>query len=220
MLPPLCDDPAVPRRVRYAEHPDAFCEVHGDSERRALVVHGGFWRDRYDLTLMDGLCVDLAARGWEAWNVEYRRLGRESHWPEMAADVLAAAELAQAEVAIGHSAGGHIALWLAAEGAVPAAVGQAPVSDLVAAAPLSGGVVAELGAPPEASPLARLPLGARQLLVHGDRDENVPVQMSRAYVEAARAAGDDVSYSERAGEGHFEHIDPGSGAWEDVIAWL
>jgi acetyl esterase/lipase len=220
MLPPLCDDPGVPRRARYAEHADGFCEIHGESERRALVIHGGFWRDRYDLTLMDGLCLDLAGRGWEAWNVEYRRLGTGTSWPEMAADLLAAAELATAEVAIGHSAGGHLALWLAAEGAVPAAVGQAPVSDLVAAAPLSGGVVAELGAPPDASPTHRLPLGARQLIVHGDRDENVPVQMRRTYVEAARAAGDDVTYSERAGEGHFEHLDPGSEAWGEVAAWL
>src|SRR3954468_21836258 len=84
MLPPLCDDPGVPRRVSYAEHRDGFCEVHGDGERRALLFHGGFWRDRYDLSLMDGLCADLAARGWEAWNVEYRRLGGGAHWPEIA----------------------------------------------------------------------------------------------------------------------------------------
>jgi hypothetical protein len=44
--------------------------------------------------------------------------------------------------------------------------------------------------------------------------------MSRGYVDAARAAGDDVTFSERPGEGHFEHIDPGSGAWQDVVAWL
>jgi len=220
MLSPLCDDPEVPRRVRYAEHPDGFCEVHGESDRRALVIHGGFWRDRYSFSLMDGLCADLAARGWEAWNVEYRRLGSGTAWDEMAADLRAAAEQAAPEVAVGHSAGGHLALWVAAEGLVPAAVGQAPVSDLAAAEPLSGGVVAELGAPAEASPRARLPLGARQLIVHGTDDPDVPVEMSRDYVAAARAAGDDVTYSERPGEGHFEHIDAGSGAWRDVIAWL
>lgn len=210
----------MPRRVRYAEHPDGFCEVHGASDRRALVVHGGFWRDRYDLTLMDGVCLDLAARGWQAWNVEYRRLGGGTAWAEMSADLRAAAEQAEAHVAIGHSAGGHLALWLAAERLVPAAVGQAPVSDLAAAAPLSGGVVAELGAPADASPRERLPLGARQLIVHGAADPDVPVAMSRGYVDAARAAGDDVTFSERPGEGHFEHIDPGSGAWQDVVAWL
>ena len=85
------------RRVQYAEHPDGFCEIHGEGGRRILVLHGGFWRDRYDLTLMDGLCEDLAARGFEAWNAEYRRLGASgARWPEMAADVRAAAELAGA----------------------------------------------------------------------------------------------------------------------------
>lgn len=213
----VVDDLPVPRRVRYAEHPDGFCDVHGAGERRALVLHGGFWRDVYDLTLMDELCEDLAARGWEAWNAEYRRLGRGTAWPEMAADVRAAAELARAEVAIGHSAGGQLALWLAAEGAVGRAVGQAPISDLAAAVPLSGGVVAELEAPPDASPRARLPLGAAQLLVHGTLDDCVPVQMSRDY---AVAAGGEATLVERPGEGHFEHLDPRSGAWADVIAWL
>jgi pimeloyl-ACP methyl ester carboxylesterase len=204
--------------VRYADHPDGFCEVHGSGPRRALVLHGGFWRDAYDLSLMDGLCADLEARGWEAWNAEYRRLGASgARWPEMAEDVAAAARAARAEVAIGHSAGGHLALWSAAEGLVDRAVGQAPVSDLAAAAPLSCGVVAQLGAPPEASPRARLPLDAPRLVVHGTLDDCVPVAMSRDY---AAAAGVGVTYVEREGEGHFEHIDPASGAWADVIAWL
>jgi acetyl esterase/lipase len=210
----------VPRRIEYAAHPDGFCEVHGEGGRRALVLHGGFWRDRYDLTLMDALCADLERHGWEAWNVEYRRLGGDGHrWPEMAADVRAAAALADADVAIGHSAGGHLALWLAAEGLVRRAVGQAPVSDLAAAAAarLSDGVVAELGADASASPRERLPLGVPQLLVHGSLDDCVPVQMSRNY---AAAAGVEVTYAERPGEGHFEHLDPRSGAWADVIAWL
>ena len=208
----------MPHRVRYADHADGFCDVHGDGARRALVLHGGFWRDAYDLTLMDDVCEDLAARGWQAFNAEYRRLGRNgTSWPEMAADVRAAAELARAEVAIGHSAGGHLALWCAAEGLVERAVGQAPVSDLAAAAPLSSGVVAELQAPADASPHARLPLGRPQLVVHGTLDDCVPVQMSRNY---ATAAGVEVTYMEREGEGHFEHIDARSGAWADVVAWL
>jgi acetyl esterase/lipase len=208
----------VSRRVQYAEHPDGFCEIHGECGRRILVLHGGFWRDRYDLTLMDGLCEDLAARGFEAWNAEYRRLGASgARWPEMAADVRAAAELARAEVAVGHSAGGHLALWLAAEGLVERAVGQAPVSDLVAAAPLSDGVAAELGAPKEASPRHRLPIGRPQLVLHGTLDDCVPVQMSRDY---AATAGVEVTYMEREGEGHFEHIDPASAAWAAVVGWL
>ena len=157
--------------MRYADHADGFCEVHETDPahpRRALVLHGGFWRDHYDLTLMDGLCEDLA-------------------------------------------------LWLAAEDLVGRAVGQAPVSDLEAAAPLSDGVVGELDADLAASPYHRLPLGRPQLVVHGTLDDCVPVQMSRDY---AASAGMEVTYVEREGEGHFEHIDPRSAAWADVVAWL
>lgn len=213
----LCDDAAVPRRVSYAEHAEGFCDVYAAGPRRALVIHGGFWRDLYDLSLMDGMCEDLAGRGWEAWNVEYRRLGGGARWPEMAADVRAAGELCGAEVAIGHSAGGHLALWLGAERLVARAVGQAPVSDLAAAAPLSSGVVEELGADERASPRNRVPLGIPQLIVHGTLDDWVPVQMSRDY---AAAAGEEVALVEREGEGHFEHLDPRSAAWGDVVAWL
>ena len=56
-----------------------FCELFrpdGASPPRAVLLHGGFWRARYGRTLMHPVCRDLAARGWAAWNVEYRRLGR------------------------------------------------------------------------------------------------------------------------------------------------
>jgi pimeloyl-ACP methyl ester carboxylesterase len=59
-----------------------------------------------------------------------------------------------------------------------------------------------------------------QLLVHGGRDADVPVEMSRHYADAARAAGDEVNYVELTGAGHYEHLDPGSAAWRAVIDWL
>ena len=60
---------------KYGDDPSQFVERFGDGERVAVVLHGGFWRDRYDRTLMHALCEDLAGRGWTAYNVEYRRLG-------------------------------------------------------------------------------------------------------------------------------------------------
>ena len=56
------------------------------------MIHGGFWRARYGRKLMRDLCQDLAERGWAAWNIEYRRLGRGSGggWPTTFADVAAA----------------------------------------------------------------------------------------------------------------------------------
>ena len=97
----------------------------------AVLIHGGFWRARYDLRLEDALVADLASRGWAAWNIEYRRLGWRSGggWPATFEDVAGAIDmLGRLEesldlarvVAIGHSAGGHLAFWAAARSGLPA----------------------------------------------------------------------------------------------------
>ena len=95
----------------------------------AVVVHGGYWRAQYDRSLMEGLCLDLAAHGMVAWNLEYRRVGGGGGWPQTfldvaagvdaLADVAAALDLSRV-VAVGHSAGGQLALWAAARGTLPA----------------------------------------------------------------------------------------------------
>lgn len=227
---------AEPHLHRYGEDPSQVAELFsppGDPRGVAVVLHGGFWRDRYDRHLMDELCLDLAARGWEAWNVEYRRLGSGGGWSATFDDVRTAIERLPGlgAVAIGHSAGGHLALWAAAAGLVRGAVAQAGVADLAEAhrLGLSGRVVAELlgGSPDErpdeyaeASPAARLPLGVPQLLMHGEDDAIVPVAMSRGYERAARAAGDEVELVALPGVGHFEHLDPASEAWAAVVRWL
>jgi acetyl esterase/lipase len=232
----------------YGAHPSQVADLHtpatGEGRPVAVVIHGGFWRDRYDRTLMEALCVDLARSGWAAWNLEYRRLGGGGGWPATFDDVAAgidhlstlAAPLDLARVAaVGHSAGGHLALWAASRDrpgvAVTGAVGQAAVSDLAAVARLglsSGAVEELLGGSPErvperyaaACPAQRLPLRVPLLLVHGMRDDTVPVAVSRDFQRAAVAAGDtcDLVIHER--DGHFEHIDPASGAWATVKRWL
>ena len=237
----------------YGPHRHQFCELsipeesdsHPGPHPVAALIHGGFWRDRYCLDLMDALADDLSARGWAVWNVEYRRLGESGGGvPETIDDVGAAIDaLADCEapldlgrvVAIGHSAGGHLALWAAGrdEPRVPlaAAVGQAPVCDLETAfrMRLSDGVVEEFtgGTPSEvperydaACPLRRLPAGVPQLLVHGEADDIVPADLSRGFVAAARDAGDHATLVLRSSDGHFEHIEPGSAAWAAVIQWL
>lgn len=221
--------------VPYGEHPSQVAELFepaGEPCGAAVLVHGGFWRASYDRHLMDELCRDLAARAWAAWNLEYRRLGDGGGWPQTFEDVEAGIRhvlLSGSEplsvVSIGHSAGGHLALWAAARGLVTHAVAQAGVADLAEAARLglSGGVVDELVPPglyDRASPAAMLPLGVPQLLVHGEDDDTVPVAMSRAYHAAALAAGDDVSLVTLPGVGHFEHLDPDSEAWRAVVEWL
>jgi dipeptidyl aminopeptidase/acylaminoacyl peptidase len=132
-------------------------------------------------------------------------------------------------VATGHSAGGHLVLWLAKQQSVAlkGVVPLAPVADLRRAweLKLSDTVVADFlgGSPaqvPEryraASPIEMVPLGVPQRVIHGDRDDVVPVAISREYVEAARKSGDDCTLVEPQGAGHFELIDPRSAAWGQV----
>jgi acetyl esterase/lipase len=222
----------------HAYGPDAsqFCELFrpaGEPAGAAIVLHGGFWRARYDRTLMHPLCADLAARGWAAWNVEYRRLGAGGGVPATLDDVVAAAEALEDKggltpfrlVAIGHSAGGHLAAYLASRVALDGVVSQAGVLDLALGARLglSNGVVDEfLGAAPlaDASPIERLPLRAPTLLTHGGRDDIVPPVISQRYAEAARAAGDEVALVLEPDEDHFGHLDPANPLWRAVTAWL
>jgi len=139
----------------------------------AVVIHGGFWKARYAADYGAPLAADLAARGWAAWNLEYRRVGNGGGWPTTLADVAAGidllAELAAADpglrldldrvVAIGHSAGGQLATWAAGRPGLPAGaagadprvrltgvISQAGVLDLIRGAEddLGSGAVARL----------------------------------------------------------------------------
>ncbi len=128
------------RAIRLAYGPGAF--QFGDLRLPAgpgpgphptvVLIHGGYWRARYGLKLMTGLAKDLAARGYAAWNIEYRRIGNPGGgWPGTFLDVAQATDYLR-EIAptyaldlkrvvpIGHSAGGHLALWLAGRPRIPA----------------------------------------------------------------------------------------------------
>jgi acetyl esterase/lipase len=225
--------PLPAETLAYGGDGDQVVDLHGpvgpDDRPLLLVLHGGFWRSQYTRRNTAALSVALAERGWPTANVEYRRLGPGGYRP-MLEDVRAARERLGAfgtAVAIGHSAGGHLALWLAAEGAVDGAVALGGVCDLEAAfsAGLGEGAVAELlgGSPDEvpdayrdADPAARLPLGRPQVLVHGVDDDRVPVDHARGYAERAAAAGDDCRLVEFAGD-HFMPIDPRSTAWPVLV---
>jgi acetyl esterase/lipase len=218
---------------RYGDHPSQVCELHGGaSSDVAVLIHGGFWRQRYGRELEGGIARDLVARGWTVWNIEYRRLGGGGGWPATFEDVGAAIRALPVDagrvVAIGHSAGGQLAVWAAAEGHVDAAVSQAGALDLDELSRLgtSDNVVnLLLGGTPEevphryakASPRRRLPIGVPLLLVHGERDDDVPVHISR---EFAAAAGDGCELVVIDDEGHYEHLEPGSRCWAAVTEWL
>jgi acetyl esterase/lipase len=217
---------------RYGAHPEQWAELRlPEAEPRgiAVLLHGGFWRARYTLELMRPLATDLAHRGWATWNVEYRRVDADGGVPETLDDVAAAARAlpvgGSRVVAIGHSAGGQLALWLAGTGLVTAAVSLGGVCDLREGARLgigNGAVAAFVGDADlvSADPMQRLPTGVPQLLVHGDLDDDVPVELSRRYADAARAAGDRCELLELPGVGHFEPIDPRTQVWSQVVTSL
>ena len=212
---------------RYGSHDEQVADLWLPPDRPdapvVVLVHGGFWRKRYRRDLMEPLAADLVARGLGAWNVEYRRLHSGGGWPTSAQDVGAAIdalrELGHEPIAaVGHSAGGHLALLQSAR--VPRIVGQAAVTDLVAGSRLNlgQGVVDPFAgdALAEASPITHAPLPVPVLLVHGTEDDMVPAAMSRDFA----ARGGDVTLAIREGEGHMEHIDPASGAWQDAVDWI
>lgn len=249
----------MPKEYRYGRERAQVAELslpEGPGPHPVVVlVHGGFWRSAYDLSLMRPLAADLVDHGYGAWNIEYRRVGdRGGGWPGTFEDVAAAVD-ALATVphdvvdldrvtSVGHSAGGHLSLWVGgrpglpdgAPGAGPRvlvakAVSQAGVADLRAgvADGVGGKAIVDLmGARPEdageryelASPAQRLPLGVPQLLVHGDDDALVPVEQSVRYARAATAVGDAVELVTFPGADHFDVIDPRHAAWRAVVERL
>jgi len=146
-----------PARYLYGPDPAQHGELWlpGDEAAGTVVlVHGGFWRARYDLSLGRPLAADLVRRGYAVWNLEYRRVGAGGGWPATFEDIAAGIDLladlpvgTAAVAAIGHSAGGHLAAWAAGRtrlapgipGAEPrvvltAVVSQAGVLDLAGCA--------------------------------------------------------------------------------------
>ena len=222
-----------------------------------VVIHGGSWQARYGKVVMRGLVADLLRRGWAAWNIEYRRVGNGGGWPATFADVAAAIDhldtidapldLARCSV-LGHSAGGHLALWAASRGSLPPgapgypdgvftprlchAIVQAGVCDLAGAYVRwrGGAARALMGGGPEqvperyavGDPIALVPADVPVLLVHGVLDEVVSVELARSYAQASAAAGGDVELVEIAGRAgrHRAHIDPRGAAWAAVTQRL
>lgn len=245
-------------RIPYDTLPLQFGDVHLPDgigpHPVAVIVHGGFWFNAYDLELMTPMSHAFAQAGIAAWNIEYRRIGDVGGgFPGTFQDVARATDhlrtLAATHaldlnriITIGHSAGGHLALWIAARGKIPAgdmlhasaplkiraAISLAGVNDLKRGAQmkLGGGAVDKLigGSPDEfparyatASPAEMLPLDVKQILIHGTADDRVPYEISQSYQEMAIARGDDATLVTLPRAGHFEVIDPRSREWARVM---
>lgn len=216
-----------------------------------LMVHGGCWQTSIaDRKLMDWIAGDLRADGIAVWNIDYRGVDRSGGgYPGTFMDTaIAADQLSEhAEhfaldvrnvVALGHSAGGHLALWLAGRAKLPV------TSPLRSAAPLAISHVISLGGLPDLEATANspdngcgtavvgrlvgagrddpyadtsvprlFPLGVPQTLINGRGDRIIPYRMATDYADEARRAGDRVDLVTVPATGHVELVAPGTGAW-------
>lgn len=228
--------------IRYGEDPSQLGELSlpvGEPRGVVVVIHGGFWKARYDLSLGRPLAESLVAEGWAAWNLEYRRVGIGGGAQQTLDDVAAGIDRLHSVdgldlrtvVTLGHSAGGHLATWAAARAdarvPVTGVVSQAGVLDLVRAHELglgSGAVQGLLGHPPGPAdatydPIQQVPLDVPVRCIHGYADDVVPIEISERYVAAASAAGGDAALTAIEGD-HFVVIDPRSEAWQLTLGLL
>ena len=248
--------PEPSHAIRYGEDQmqvvDLWLPTGPGPHPTVLMVHGGCWQTEIaDRRIMNWIADDLRRRGIAVWNIDYRGVDRDGGgYPGTFLDAAAAADAlrGQAEahrldisslVAIGHSAGGHLALWLAGRSRLPQA------SPLRAPNPLRIASVISLGGLPDLEEAARppgsgcgteivarltggrfddtsvprlAPLGARQILINGIDDRIIPTAYAESYARAMRAAGDEVTVRMVERTGHVELIAPDSAAWRIAVA--
>lgn len=218
--------------------------------RTVLMIHGGCWQTAIaDRHIMDWIANDLRARGIAVWNIDYRGVDRPGGgYPGTFQDTAKAADALRASarqyrldlrrvVAVGHSAGGHLAPWLAGRPRLPAA------SPLRSARPLPIAAVVSLGGLPDLEVAQRFdngcgkevagtlsggrlddtsvprlaPLKVRQILVNGRNDRIIPVHFATDYQKAMQAAGDIVTVQFVDRTGHVELIAPETRAWKLAV---
>jgi acetyl esterase/lipase len=247
--------PTSDHRIQYGKDPLQFGELRlpkgAGPHPVAIIIHGGCWLSEYGLSYMGHLAADLTGAGIATWNLEYRRIGDDGGgWPGTFQDVALGADhlrtLAKTypldlnrAIAMGHSAGGHLVLWLAGRKRLPkdsplyaadalplrGIVGLAAIPDLSATGTACDqSVIRLMGGAPEdlrsryqqSSPVELLPLGVKQTLIHGETDNLVPASLSKDYAEAAKGKNEDVKFIAIENAGHFELVDPSSFAWPKV----
>ncbi len=222
-----------------------------------VMVHGGCWTTSIaDRSLMNWVADDLRKDGIAVWNIDYRGVDRAGGgYPGTFEDAAKATDALSANaatfdldtrriVAIGHSAGGHLALWLAARAKLPSSsplytraplhidhvisLGGLPDLEATAATPANGcgtEVVAKLVGKPspartdvyaDTSVPRLLPLGIAQDLVNGREDRIIPFPFATDYVAKARTAGDTAVLHTIPETGHVELVAPETPAWAEA----
>ena len=242
-------------RYDYGSDPQQFAELTLPATTPPhpliVLVHGGGYREMYNLRPLGPIVASLAEAGFAVWNIEYRRFGNGGEYPRMFQDVAAAADtlaqIAEAHeldlgkvISMGHSAGGHLALWLAGRRKIKASSplgGSAPLAihGVVALAPLadvshgsesdlsSDALLAVMGGTASSAPQAYrdgcpaqlLPLGVAHTTLVGSEDLAM-LANARRFVKAAQAAGDAARLIVLPGAGHFEIVAVDCDEWRAV----
>ena len=247
--------PPTAQRLSYGPDPSQFGELRLPKGKKpypvVVVIHGGCWYSEYDLSHVANFNASLTRLGVATWSLEYRRIGNPGGgWPGTFADVGAGTDhlrvLARSYpldlkrvIVVGHSAGGQLALWLAARQRLPGdsplyvsnplrmrgVVSLAGITDLARFRPYCGGAVGKLlgGSPEEfparykqTSPIELMPRKVEQRLIHGALDQIVPADYSKDYTARSRKKGDSVRLTILPHAGHFDLIAPQSSAWPAV----
>lgn len=252
--------PVVPADVTYSYGDDAnqFGDLYlpqaNNKHPVIVLVHGGGYSEVYDIKPMGSVAKALAAEGFAVWNIEYRRVGNDGDYPQMFLDVANATDYLRQiadthdldldnVITVGHSAGGHLALWLAGRHKitetsaiyiknplpVKAVVALAPVADVSYAFEqgLRDALIVVMGGKPDvvsahyqdASPYAMLPLGIAQTHIVGTEDTKILDNVKR-YIQAAEQAGDTVDLITIPDVGHFEIVSTSADAWATIQATI
>jgi acetyl esterase/lipase len=214
-----------------------------------VLLHGGCFKAEFEgLAQTSGIAGDLARRGYAVWNVEYRKLGEAgAGYPGTFLDVGEAIDRLRAEapsrkldltrvVALGHSAGGHLALWAASRPRLPrssplwradplpigAVISIGGIGDLEAHEAVFAGSCGDAlpriiaGHYADTSPAELLPVRADVVMVHGEFDHVMPPETGRAYAETVRKSGGRARAVELKDAGHFDPVIPTTPAWRAV----
>lgn len=243
--------PIADATVRYGEDALQIVDVWVPKGRgpypAVIMIHGGCWQTAVaERDIMNWIADDLRAHGVGVWNIEYRGADRGGGMPGTYKDIARAADLFVTEgakhgfdtsgirIAIGHSAGGHLALWLARRPALAAddalrgadpihvdlAISQGGLPDLRAGAASVGHACgADAPAAMARGDYARtsppeMPLGtSREVQFNNDRDHVTPPATGAAYSAAMAKRGVTVPMEVTPGEGHVELIAPDSASW-------
>lgn len=245
--------PPADHRISYGDDPLQFGELRLPKNTKGelpvvVVIHGGCWFAEYDLNHLAAFSDALTKLGIATWTIEYRRIGdKGGAWPGTFQDVAKGTDYLREVVkkhpldlkrvvVIGHSAGGQLALWLAARKKLPktsvlyspnpmpllGVVSLAGISDLKKYRPNCDDSVNKLlGGSPEqfaeryqqTSPIELLPLRVPVRLIHGAKDRIVPIELGRDFETAAKQMKDEATLTTIDTAGHFDLISPLAKEW-------